>query len=156
MLYNTNDNHKKIAVALAGMWKQKLGIEAELVNQEWKVFLETRRNRQFADLARYGWIGDYGDANSFLGLLRGDIGDQNPAAYANPAFDDLMRKADLTADPAARARLMEEAERILLADHAIIPIFFYTRPLTVAPYVEGWVDNVMNYHLTRYISLKRR
>lgn len=153
LLYNTNDNHKKIAVALAGMWKQKLGVETTLVNEEWKAFLQTRRDRRFKDLARYGWIGDYADAGSFLGLLRGDIGDQNPAAYANPAYDDLMHKADLTADPAARARLMEEAERILLADHAIVPIFFYTRPLTVAPYVEGWVDNVMNYHLSRYISL---
>ena len=85
LLYNTNDNHKKIAIAVAGMWKQFLGVETSLRNEEWKVYLESRNKKQF-EVMRAAWIGDYVDPYSFLELLRGDIGEQNPAGYANPAL----------------------------------------------------------------------
>jgi oligopeptide transport system substrate-binding protein len=154
-LSNTSERHRNIAIAIATMWKQKLGVEVDLRTEEWKVFLDTRDRNAYRDLARFGWIGDYNDANSFLDLFRSDIGVQNPADFADPRYDALLRAAGVEDDLDRRAELMQEAERLLLEAHAIIPIYFFTRPHLVAPHVEGWVGNIMNYHLTRYVSVRR-
>ncbi|MGE4549862.1 MAG: peptide ABC transporter substrate-binding protein, partial [Opitutales bacterium] len=71
--YNTSEGHKKLAVAMQGMWKKHLGIEIKLLNMEWKVFLATTSKRDFV-LARGGWIGDYVDANTFLHMWRTNDG----------------------------------------------------------------------------------
>ena len=152
ILYNTSDNHKRIAIAIAGMWKQALGVKTELFNQEWKVYLATRRARQFQVL-RAGWIGDYNDANTFLELLKGDVGAMNPAGYVNPEYDAVMRKAEKETDLEVRAQLMQKAESLLLKDLPIIPIYHYTTQHLVSPRVKGWKDNVMDVHPTRHLSL---
>ena len=152
ILYNTSDNHKRIAIAISGMWKTALGVQTELFNQEWKVYLTTRKARQF-DVLRAGWIGDYNDANTFLELLKGDVGTMNPAGYANSEYDALMRKAEKETDLEVRAGLMQKAEEILLKDLPIIPIYHYTTQHLVSPRVKGWVDNVMDVHPTRFLSL---
>ncbi|HSK38805.1 MAG TPA: peptide ABC transporter substrate-binding protein [Arenibaculum sp.] len=154
-LYNTSERHKKIAIAVASMWKQKLGIDTTMMNEEWKVFLETRNKKQYKDLARHGWIGDYNDPNSFLELLRSDIGEQNPSAYSNPEFDELMIRAGQEKDAEARMELMQRAEAVMLEDHAILPLYFYTRPHMAGTHVKGWVDNIMNFHPTRYVSIEK-
>ena len=152
ILYNTSDNHKRIAIAISGMWKQALGVQTELFNQEWKVYLTTRRAMQF-EVLRAGWIGDYNDANTFLELLKGTVGTMNPAGYANAEYDVLMKKAETETDLEARAGLMQKAESILLTDLPIIPIYHYTTQHLVNPRVKGWVDNVMDVHPTRHLSL---
>lgn len=152
ILYNTSDSHKRIAIAIGGMWKQALGVRTELFNQEWKVYLTTRKAKQFEAL-RAGWIGDYNDANTFLELLKGDVGTMNPAGYANAEYDALMRKAEKETDLEVRAGLMQQAESILLEDMPIIPIYHYTTQHLVSPRVKGWVDNVMDVHPTRHLSL---
>ena len=152
ILYNTSDNHKRIAIAIAGMWKQALGVQTELFNQEWKVYLTTRKAKQF-EVLRAGWIGDYNDANTFLELLKGDVGTINPAGYANAEYDALMRKAEKETDLKVRAGLMQKAESILLKDLPIIPIYHYTTQHLVSPRVKGWTDNVMDVHPTRHLSL---
>ena len=152
ILYNTSDNHKRIAIAVAGMWKQALGVKTELFNQEWKVYLTTRRAKQF-EVLRAGWIGDYNDANTFLELFKGDVGTMNPAGYVNSEYDVLMRKAERETDLKVRAGLMQKAEGILLKDLPIIPIYHYTTQHLVSPRVKGWTDNVMDVHPTRHLSL---
>jgi oligopeptide transport system substrate-binding protein len=154
LLYNTNDNHKKIAIAIAGMWKQFLGVETSLRNEEWKVYLESRNKKQF-EVMRAAWIGDYVDPYSFLELLRGDIGEQNPAGYSNKDYDQAADKAANEKDPAARFRLLAEAEKTLLADMPIIPIYFYTQQHMVSDSVKGWQDNLMDWHPTRYLRVEK-
>jgi oligopeptide transport system substrate-binding protein len=154
ILYNTNDNHKKIAIAIAGMWKQALGVETSLRNEEWKVYLESRNKKRF-DVLRAAWIGDYVDPYSFLELLRGDIGEQNPAGYSNPEYDALADKAARETDPQKRFALLAQAEKAMLADLPIIPIYFYTTQHMVADHVKGWQDNLMDWHPTRYLSVER-
>ena len=152
ILYNTSDNHKRIAIAIAAMWKQALGVKTELINQEWKVYLATRRTMQF-QVVRSGWIGDYNDANTFLELLKGNVGRLNPSGYANSEYDRSMHDAERETDLKARAKLMRTAEGILLKDLPIIPIYHYTTQHMVSPRVGGWVDNVMDVHSTRHLSL---
>lgn len=152
LLYNTNENHKRIAVAIASMWKQVLGVETSLVNQEWKVFLD-RRARRDTQIFRAGWIGDYNDANSFASLMYSSNG-QNDPGYASPRYDALLDAAATERDPAARRELLETAERQLLEDLPVIPIYFYVSKHLVKPRVGGFVPNIMDHHATKDLFLR--
>jgi len=153
--YNTSENHKKVAVAIAAMWKQKLGVDVSLVNQEWGTFQNTRNKKEFPDIARHGWIGDYNDAFGFLQLELGTVGEQSTSGYANPKFDDLMAQAAKATDPKQRGELMQQAEKVMIADLPVLPIYFYTTKHAVSPAVKGWVDNVQDFHLARWLSVER-
>jgi oligopeptide transport system substrate-binding protein len=156
ILYNTHDNHKKIAVAVAGMWKQVLkDVNATLRNEEWKVYLETRDQLQF-QVVRAGWIGDYKDPYTFASYLRGDIGEQNPAGYNDAEYNKLMVASTTETDPQKRLDIMEEGEQVLLADLPIMPIYFYTTQHMVADYVKGWEDNIMDWHPSRYVTVEKQ
>jgi oligopeptide transport system substrate-binding protein len=150
LLYNTSENHKKIAIALSAMWKQVLGVKIKLRNEEWKVYLSSRSQRQF-QLIRSGWIGDYNDASNFLDLFRSDVGTMNPSVWKNQDFDDLMQQAEMQTDSKKRTDLMQQAERILLADMPLIPIYYYTTQHLLSSDLKGWEDNVMDIHPSRYL-----
>lgn len=155
ILFNTSENHRKIAIALDSMWRQKLGIRVKMTNQEWKVVLQSRAEGKFQDLVRAGWIGDYNDAYSFLSLFLSDVKGQNHSAYANPDYDRLVRAAASEVDPAARRQLLQRAEALMLADHPVIPIYTYVTTHMVSARVSGWQDNIRNLHLSRYLSVVR-
>jgi oligopeptide transport system substrate-binding protein len=154
LLYNTADDHRRVAIALASMWDEKLGVKARLLNQEWKVYLDMGAQKQF-QMRRVGWIGDYNDPWTFLELLKSDIGKQNPSGYANPKYDELLRRSAATLDLAARAKILAEAETLMIEDTPIVPIFHYVSKTLVKPYVQGWVTNVQDVHPTRWLSVKR-
>lgn len=153
ILYNTSEGHKKLAVAIAAMWRQALGVRTTLRNEEWKVYLSTRQQGRFR-IARAGWIGDYDDANSFLELLRSDSG-INDAGYANEAYDRLLKRASLAGRGAERQELLQRAERLLLEDLPILPVYHYVSQRLVKPYVLGWEANVLDHHATRHLALAR-
>jgi len=155
ILFNTSENHRKIAIALDSMWRQKLGIRVKMTNQEWKVVLQSRAEGKFQDLVRAGWIGDYNDAYSFLSLFLSDVKGQNHSAYANPDYDRLVRAASSEVEPAARRQLLQRAEALMLADHPVIPIYTYVTTHMVSARVSGWQDNIRNLHLSRYLSVVR-
>jgi oligopeptide transport system substrate-binding protein len=152
ILYNTSENHKKIAVAIQSMWKA-IGVKATITNQEWKVYLGTRHDKQF-QVARAAWIGDYEDPTTFLTLFLSDAGDQNDAGYNNPEYDKLVKGSATETDPAKRMKMLEQAEQIFLKDLPIIPIYHYTTKHMVSPKLQGWEFNVLDFHLTRDLSFK--
>jgi oligopeptide transport system substrate-binding protein len=153
--YNTSENHKKIAVAIAAMWKQKLGVETTLENLEWSTYLTQHHQKQFQDFARTGWIGQYNDANFFLELQRSGIGELSTSDYSNPAYDALLDQASAETDAAKRAQILQQAERLMIADTPVIPLFFYTSRHLVSPVVKGWADNLRDQHPTRWLSVER-
>jgi oligopeptide transport system substrate-binding protein len=153
ILYNTSDNHKKIAIAIAAMWKQTLGVQATLRNEEWKVYLASRDEKAY-QVVRASWIGDYNDANTFLELFLSDAGPMNTPGFADPRFDELVRAAAFQPDLAIRAGMLEEAERIFLEETAVIPIYHYTTQHLVKPYVQGWMSNIKDVHPTRYLRIE--
>jgi oligopeptide transport system substrate-binding protein len=148
ILYNTSENHKRVSVAIASMWKQVLGVESSLENQEWKVFLQTRRAKETTQVFRAGWIGDYNDAYSFAQLMHSK-NEQNDSGYASPEYDSLLDRAAMEGDPDERARLMEAAERLLLEDMPIIPVYFYVSKHLLKPWVGGYTPNIMDHHYTK-------
>jgi len=155
ILFNTSENHRKVAIAVASMLQRVLGAKVVLNNQEWKVFLDTRDEKKFKDITRHGWIGDYNDANNFLELFRSDIGKQNPSGFANEKVDALIMEANRTADVEKRRELMQQAERIVLDQVGLFPLFYYTSRHMVSPAVIGWTDNLQDLHPSRFLDVKR-
>jgi len=135
LLYNTNDSHKKIAVAIASMYK-KLGINIHLENQEWKTFLDSKRNGEF-DIARAGWCGEYNEASSFLSLLTTG-NNNNDARYSNIKYDELMNKAKVATTAKERADDYHQAEAILARDMPIAPIYYYVNTRLVKKNIGGF------------------
>ncbi|MBV7380322.1 peptide ABC transporter substrate-binding protein [Maritimibacter dapengensis] len=138
MVYNTSDDHEKVAVALSQMWKSKLGVQATLANMEWKVFLEERGNQNF-EMARGAWCGDYNEASTFLDLLDSDSG-YNDGKYSNARVDELLAEAKTSDDTSP---LYTEVEEILNEEMPVIPVYHYAGVYMLDTDLGGWpVDNV--------------
>ncbi|WP_299373146.1 peptide ABC transporter substrate-binding protein [uncultured Kiloniella sp.] len=152
--YNTSDNHKKIAIAVASMWKKTFGAKVNLVNEEWKVYLETRKLKEATQAFRAGWIGDYNDPNTFLELWLSDSG-LNDTGFDNPEFDSLLKQAGLEQDATKRKELLMKAEAIFLEANAVAPIYHYVTKRMVKPYVKGWQSNVMDHIRSQYITIEK-
>jgi oligopeptide transport system substrate-binding protein len=152
--YNTHQNHKKIALGIAAMWQQALGVRASLINEEFRVFLATRRNRVVTEVFRSGWIGDYLDPLTFLDLMHSD-NPQNDVGFFNARFDGLLAEASMTVEQGRRLQLLEQAEALMLAEQPVAPIYSYVSKRLVKPYVRGWQPNPLDHHPTRYLYLLR-
>lgn len=150
--YNNGEVHTKVAVAVASMWKEALGVEARLAGVEFKSLLDDV-NRREVDAFRMSWSGDYNDAYTYLQYLKSDFGINLPH-YRSPAYDTLLLEAARQADVTKRRSLLEAAERIALADHALVPLYFYVNKHLVKPNVIGWYDNVMNVVYSQDLSLR--
>jgi len=151
--YNTSENHKKVAIVVASMWKKYLGVKTRLHNEEWKVFLANRKAKKVTQVFRAGWIADYNDAFSFAELMHSQHG-VNDGGYDNKEYDGLLAKSALEADPIKRKRLLQQAERLLLADYPMIPIYYYMSKHLVKPYVGGYQDNVMDHHYSKHLFIQ--
>ncbi|MDH2436546.1 ABC transporter substrate-binding protein [Pokkaliibacter sp. MBI-7] len=136
LLYNTSDNHKKIAIAVAAMWKQSLGVNVSLVNQEWKTYLATERAGDF-QVARAGWVGDYNEASTMLDLLTTKNGN-NYARYSNPEYDMLMADSKSVVDETKRNEMYNKAATLLDRDMPVAPIYQYSTTRLVKPYIGGY------------------
>ena len=150
--YNAGEVHTKVAVAIASMWKEALGAEVKLTQVEFKSLLQDI-DRGEVEMFRSSWVGDYNDPYTFAQYLKSDFGVNLPH-YANPQYDELLAAAALEPDPAKRRALLEEAERLMLADHPLLPIYFYVNKHLVKPEVLGWYDNVMNVVYSKDLALK--
>jgi len=133
-MYNSGEAHKNIAQVIQQDWAQ-LGINVELTNQEWKVFLNTRHEGQY-QIARHGWSGDYVDPMTFLDLWVTN-GGNNDAGYSNAKYDELVAKAKSEADKDLRWDYMHQAEAIIMEDMPIIPLYYYTKIKGAQDYVKG-------------------
>jgi oligopeptide transport system substrate-binding protein len=149
--YNTSDNHQRVAVAVAAMWKP-LGVEVELQNAEVKVHYADLRGGDF-EIARAGWLADYNDPDNFLNLLKGDV-EMNYGRWNNEEFNALINEANATEDIEKRAELLKQAEEIALEETASIPIYYYLSENIVSPKVKGFEDNAFDIHRTRWLSLE--
>ena len=151
--YNSGELHTKLAVAVASMWKESLGIDTDLRGEEFKVLLQDIDRGEGVQAFRASWVADYNDAFNFLQLLRTGFG-INLSRYSNPRYDAALELANATADPATRITQLQRAETLMLADQPLIPLYFYVNKHLVKPRVLGWRDNVMNIIYSRDLRLK--
>jgi oligopeptide transport system substrate-binding protein len=148
--YNTNENHKRIAVAIAAMWKD-LGVEVELFNTEVKVHYADLNENDFEGVARAGWLADYNDPVNFLELLKGG-NKYNYGRWENAEFDALLDRAAKESDLKKRADLLAQAEKIAIDQTAAAPIYYYISRNVVSPKVTGYEDNAKDVHRTRWVT----
>lgn len=149
--YNTGDDHQRIAEAIQSMWRNVLGFEVKLVNVEFRVLLDQMYAGEITEAFRSAWNGDYADANTFLAILESD-NPQNLPGWESGEYDEWMRRAAEQTNPEMRQRFLEEAERALLAEHAVVPLYFYVSKHLVSNEVCGWEDNVLDQHPSRQLS----
>lgn len=153
LLYNTNENNQKISVAIAAMWKQTLGVKTELINKEWKTYLSDRRSYN-TQVFRGSWLGDYNDANTFLDLFVSG-GGSNTVGLADPEFDALIAQAAQTQDMDKRSEILHQAEKRLIDNFSLIPVYYFVSKHMVKPYVSGYEANVMDHWQSKYLKVNR-
>ena len=145
-------NHHRTAVALADLWRSSIGIDTEIVEMEWNVYLDTRQNPGNCDLVRLGWSADFVDAEAFAGVFESG-NPQNTLDYASTAYDEMLQQSRLAADPSMRMALLERAEAQLLADVPVIPVFFRVSKRLVKPYVRGYSANPLGHVASRDLTI---
>jgi len=153
ILYNTQENHRKIAIAIQEMWREQLNINVSIVNQEWQVYLESVDNMNY-DVARRGWVGDYVDPNTYLDMYITGGGNNN-VGFSNPRYDEIViDEAPLKLDNKERFALYREAETILMNEMPIIPIYIYQTKNLKSPDIKGAPSNIMDHYNWKYIYLE--
>ena len=143
LLYNTSQAHKSIAEAIQQMWNKNLGITCTLKNEEWGVYLDDRTNLNYT-VARAGWIGDYMDPNTFLDMFVTG-GGNNGTGWSNKSYDALIAKAKATTDPKARMATLHAAEKILMTDMPILPIYYYTNPVLLKKTIKNFYQSTLGF-----------
>ncbi len=133
-------------------WKA-VGVNATLAQNEGQIAYAAYRARDF-QVADAAWIADFNDAMSFLYLQQSSTGSQNYGDYKNPEYDALLARADNEPNAALRADFLAEAERTMLDDAPVAPIFFYVSKNLVNPKITGYSDNIVDQHRMRYICVK--
>ncbi len=151
IMYNTSNNSRKIAEAIQEMWRKNLNVKVELINKDWKVYLDTFRTKNYT-IAGCSWIGDYADPNTFLDMwVTG--GGNNRAGWSNKKYDELIKEASAADNNTERYILFKEAEDILMEKAPIIPLFYYTSLFLKRPEVKGWYPNILDHHPLKGVSL---
>ncbi|MFW6053319.1 MAG: peptide ABC transporter substrate-binding protein, partial [Persicimonas sp.] len=151
LLYNTDENHKLVAESVQKQWKRNLGIDVELINKEWKMYLQDVDSLNY-QVARAGWIGDFNDPMTFLDMWETDNGN-NDTGWSNEEYDDLLDQIRSEPDVDKRQKLLQEAETLLLEEGPVIPVYYYTNNVLVSRELEGFEAHNRDIHLLKYMSL---
>jgi oligopeptide transport system substrate-binding protein len=150
ILFNTNEDHRVIAEVIQQQWR-KLGINCELRNLEWGSFLDALSNQKYM-VSRSAWTGDYADPNTFLDMFVTD-GPNNQTGWSNAEYDRLIEAAKhVSAEE--RLKLLSQAERILMDELPILPIYFYVTKNMVNPRVKGFRSNIQDLHPLDLLSVE--
>jgi len=153
LLFNSNSTIKQVAIAIASMWKETLGVETELMDEEYRVFLSSRRDTSRWEVARLGWTADYNDAGNFLDTLRSGS-PNNDAHYERREFNELLDRAASTADQSDRRHLLQDAEKMMLSDYPILPIYFFSSKRLIKPYIKGAKMNPLNRLYSKHLVIE--
>ena len=151
VLYNTSEMHKTIAEALQSMWKERLGINVTLTNQDWKVYLTTMQNLDY-QVARGSWIADFMDPINYLELFL-STGGNNQTGWKNEEYDRLINGAYAEPDAAKRTQMMQQAEVLLMDELPCLPVYVYTFRYLQAERVKGFTPNPLGYRRWKSLSL---
>lgn len=135
---------KNIAVELQSMWKEHLGIEIGLNKQEQKVWLISMRELSY-DMCRSSWVGDYNDPNTFLEMFTKGNGN-NRTGWNHPQYDEKIQMAATQADLTQRYQTMNQAEKLLMQESPIIPVYHYVGVQFYREGLKGVQANLVDMH----------
>ncbi len=153
LLYNTQANHVSIAEAIQSMWRENLGVEITLQNEEWKVYEDATQHHNF-QIARAGWIADYVDPQALLEIFASGS-ENNFTLWSNPQFDRLLHAALAAGDSPERYEDYQKMDAILVDECPIIPLYYYTFTYALSPKVRGWYPVLLNNHPWKFVYVER-
>jgi oligopeptide transport system substrate-binding protein len=149
LLFNTSEGHRKIAEAVVAMWNKNLGINMQLENKEWKVYLDAQTHLDY-DVSRSGWIGDYMDPITFLEMFTTGNGN-NDTGWSNARYDELIEAGFRSTSEEDHFASLLEAENILLEELPVVPLYWYTRVYQMDPRVKNWNPKLLDNRPYKYI-----
>jgi oligopeptide transport system substrate-binding protein len=149
--YPTEENSRQVLLGIRQML-QPIGIDLTLNNMEWQGYIGAVNARNF-EIGFMSLASPYDDYENNLDNFRSDAGDGNYCGYSSKTFDDLFHRGSTATDPAMRRQLLEAAERSLLADYAVVPVYFGVANRVVSPRLEGVLDST-RVPQSRYLSFK--
>ena len=150
LIFNTSESNKDIAEVIQQMWKKNLNINVTILNQEWKVFLNTTKKLNY-QMCRSSWIGDYIDPNTFLDMFVTNNGN-NRTGWSNNRYDTLIKKAAVSDSNEERMSILLKAERILIEEELpIMPIYFYVSHDMYRDNIKGIYPNILNIHPLKHM-----
>jgi len=147
--YNSDEKHKLVAQVIQQMWKQYLGLEVGMINEEWKSYLKTQSSLQY-DVSRAGWVGDYPDPVTFLDMYRSNSA-MNKTGWKNKQYDSLLDQAAKESNQEKRFELLREAEELILEESPIINIFYEAKMQLIKPDIKGYYPNIQDVHPYKYV-----
>lgn len=153
LLTTDREGSKVIAEALQDMWRKTLGITINIRQSEWKSYQKAMSDLDY-DICTGGWIGDYPDPTTFLDMWKKGDGN-NRTGWSSEEYERQLTKAELTEDPLQRIRTLEDAEKVLLGETPIIPIFWYTQCYLKHQSLKGWHPLILNNQPYKFISLEQ-
>lgn len=141
LLGDDSDTAKKLDQAIQEFWRQNLGIEVKIKSVDFKTRLSLQRQRNF-DIAFAGWGADYDDPQTFIDMwVTG--GSYNDAQWSNKQYDDMVQKVKTSTNQEERMKIMADAEKLLLEESPIAPIYWRSRNFIEKPYVKDVVRMVV-------------
>ena len=146
--YNTKGDHQLIALAIQSLWIENLGVQVELLNEEFRSLISNIQEMQVTQAFRLSWAGDYKDPLTFLQLFQTG-NPNNLTGYSNPEFDNLLVRARQEIDPVRRLALLRDAEGIALVDHPVIPIYFFVNKHMLASDIVGYHPSLLDVHYSK-------
>ncbi len=152
--YNTAESNKQVAEFVQAQWKQNLGVEIQIKNMEWKTYLPYRSKVEYTGAARAGWVGDYVDPFTFLSQFYTQNNDSS-TGWWNEKYDQLLERANNTADPTKRFELLAEAEFMMLEDQPVIPLATQGTSWMKKPYVKGLYPNPGTMHPWKFVYIEQ-
>lgn len=152
LLYPGGLNNRRLAIAIAAMWRETLGIQTRLREEPFAEFLESRNDLGTTMAFRSGWAADYRDPFSFAGLFDSETGSSD-TGWRSVDYDELLQASMQARNTRRRLALLAEAEQLLLDEQPIIPLYFDVRRRLVKPEVRGWQPNPMDLHPSRHFYI---
>jgi oligopeptide transport system substrate-binding protein len=154
LMHPADDPLRRVAIAVAAMWHEALGVDTTLTELEYRAFLAARNDRDRWDVLSHGWNADYPDPGNFLGIFT-RASAQNDSHMVDPEFERLMATASADPDGARRLEELAVAERRMLAAYPVAPLYFVVTRRLVKPRVEGAILSPMNHNYSKYLSLRK-
>ena len=151
ILSSKNETGRQIAEAVQAMWRQNLGISIGVTQQDFTVYLTSQQNLDY-DLSWSGWNADYFDPATFIDMWMTGGGNNN-TAWSNAEFDKLLADAKQSPDATQRLAILSEAEKILMRDAPVLPVYYGTRTRLIHPAVKEWQPRLMDNRLWQYMDL---
>lgn len=152
--YLTTDRQssRRLAEAIQDMWRKHLGINVRIEQMEWSSYRERQNNLDY-DISWSGWIGDYLDPTTFLDLWVEGEGN-NKTGWGSKEYESLLRQAEQARNPLERINILSNAEKSMLKEMPIIPLYYYATNYLLQPQVKGWDPLLLNNHPFKFVSLE--